>query len=115
MQGRWHVELLGQLRLRRGDAHPIAAEPGTGLARPSGRAQVGTRHLGWLKRPGLTAGIFGVGYALSRILVEVWRVPDIQLGYLLGTGWLTMGMVLSLPILAAGIVLIASAMARPRG
>jgi phosphatidylglycerol:prolipoprotein diacylglycerol transferase len=76
---------------------------------------LGTRHLGWLRRPGLTAGIFGIGYALSRILVEFWRLPDIQLGYLLGTGWLTMGMVLSLPILAAGIALVAYAMARPRG
>ena len=43
------------------------------------------------------------------------RLPDVQLGYLLGTGWLTMGMVLSLPILAAGIALVAYAMARPRG
>ncbi|MBI4922061.1 MAG: prolipoprotein diacylglyceryl transferase [Devosia nanyangense] len=76
---------------------------------------LGTRHLGWLKRPGLTAGIFGIGYALSRILVEFVRLPDIQLGYLLGTGWLTMGMVLSLPILAAGIALVVYAMARPRG
>jgi phosphatidylglycerol:prolipoprotein diacylglycerol transferase len=76
---------------------------------------VGTRYLGWLKRPGLVAGIFGVGYSLGRILVEFWRLPDIQLGYLLGTSWLTMGMVLSLPILAAGIALIAYAMARPRG
>ena len=50
-----------------------------------------------------------------RILVEVWRLPDIQLGYLLGTSWLTMGMVLSLPILAAGIALVAYALARPRG
>ncbi len=59
-----------------------------------------------LRKPGLVAGIFGVGYALSRIFVEFFRLPDIQLGYLLGTGWLTMGMVLSLPILAAGIALI---------
>jgi phosphatidylglycerol:prolipoprotein diacylglycerol transferase len=76
---------------------------------------VGTRHLGWLRRPGLTAGIFGIGYALSRTVVEFWRVPDVQLGYLLGTGWLTMGMVLSLPILAAGIALVAYATARPHG
>src|SRR5690606_32535200 len=51
---------------------------------------VGTRRLGWLRRPGLTAGIFGIGYALSRILVEFVRLPDQQIGYLLGTGWLTM-------------------------
>ena len=74
----------------------------------------GTRWLGWLKRPGLVAGVFGVGYALSRILVEFVRLPDEQLGYLLGTGWLTMGQVLSLPVLAAGLALIAYAMVRPR-
>ena len=76
---------------------------------------IATRVFRALKRPGLVAGIFGVGYALSRILVEIWRLPDVQLGYLLGTGWLTMGMVLSLPILAAGVALIVYAMVRPRG
>ena len=40
---------------------------------------------------------------MSDEAVEFFRLPDVQLGYLLGTGWLTMGMVLSLPILAAGI------------
>jgi phosphatidylglycerol:prolipoprotein diacylglycerol transferase len=76
---------------------------------------VGTRRLGWLKRPGLTAGVFGVGYALSRIAVEFVRLPDVQLGYLLGTGWLTMGQVLSLPVLAAGLALVVYAMVKPRG
>lgn len=75
---------------------------------------IGTWRFGWLKRPGLTAGIFGIGYALGRSLVEFVRLPDPQLGYLLGTSWLTMGMVLSLPILVAGIALIAYALARPR-
>jgi phosphatidylglycerol:prolipoprotein diacylglycerol transferase len=75
---------------------------------------VGTRWLGWLKRPGLTGGVFGIGYALSRILVEFVRLPDAQLGYLLGTGWLTMGQVLSLPVLAAGLALVIYAMVRPR-
>jgi phosphatidylglycerol:prolipoprotein diacylglycerol transferase len=58
-----------------------------------------------LRRPGLVAGIFGIGYALSRIAVEFVRLPDVQIGYLYG-GWLTMGMVLSLPILVAGIALV---------
>ena len=75
---------------------------------------IGTRWLGWLKRPGLVAGIFGIGYALSRILVELVRLPDVQLGYLLGTSWLTMGQVLSVPILLAGIALVVFAMVRPR-
>ena len=58
---------------------------------------------GALKRPGLVAGSFVSLYAISRILVEFVRVPDAQLGHLLGTGWLTMGMVLSLPMLLLGI------------
>lgn len=44
-------------------------------------------------------------YALFRIAVEFVREPDQQLGYLAG-GWLTMGMMLSLPLLAAGIWMI---------
>jgi phosphatidylglycerol:prolipoprotein diacylglycerol transferase len=58
-----------------------------------------------LRRPGLVAGVFGIGYGLSRIAVEFVRLPDIQVGYLYG-GWVTMGMVLSLPILLAGIALV---------
>ena len=76
--------------------------------------RIATNHLGALKRPGLVAGIFGIGYALSRISVEFFRVPDPQLGYLFG-GWLTMGMVLSLPILVAGIVLVLYAMRQQNG
>nr|WP_206051149.1 prolipoprotein diacylglyceryl transferase [Neorhizobium sp. T7_12] len=56
-----------------------------------------------LKVPGTIAGTFVVGYALCRIFVEFFREPDAQLGYLLGTNWLTMGMILSLPMIAAGI------------
>lgn len=57
-----------------------------------------------LRRPGLTAGVFGMGYAISRILVEFVRLPDPQLGYLYG-GWLTMGQVLSVPLFLAGLAL----------
>ena len=67
-----------------------------------------------LRRPGLVAGIFGIGYALSRILVEFVRLPDPQIGYLYG-GWLTMGQVLSLPILRAGVILVIYAMRRTNG
>lgn len=67
-----------------------------------------------LRRPGLVGGIFGIGYALSRIAVEFVRVPDLQLGYLYG-GWLTMGMVLSLPLLVIGIGLVVFAMRPVRG
>jgi phosphatidylglycerol:prolipoprotein diacylglycerol transferase len=56
-----------------------------------------------LKMPGTITGIFVIGYALSRIFVEFFREPDAQLGYLLGTNWLTMGMVLSSPMILFGI------------
>jgi len=75
---------------------------------------IGSRWLGWLKRPGLVGGIFGVGYALSRILVEFWRLPDAQLGYLFGTNWITMGQVLSVPVLIAGLGFMGYALSRPR-
>ncbi|TCR06874.1 prolipoprotein diacylglyceryl transferase [Neorhizobium sp. BT27B] len=55
-----------------------------------------------LKTPGTVTGLFVIGYAVSRILVEFFREPDAQLGYL-AFGWLTMGMVLSLPMVALGI------------
>lgn len=55
------------------------------------------------KKPGLIAGIFVMGYGLSRIFVEFFREPDAQLGYLLGTNWLTMGMVLSTPMVLIGL------------
>ncbi|MBO9196451.1 MULTISPECIES: prolipoprotein diacylglyceryl transferase [unclassified Rhizobium] len=56
-----------------------------------------------LKTPGFVAGVFVCGYALSRIFVEFFREPDAQLGYLLGTNWLTMGMVLSSPMILLGL------------
>ncbi|PZM13781.1 prolipoprotein diacylglyceryl transferase [Rhizobium tubonense] len=56
-----------------------------------------------LKTPGTITGVFVIGYALSRIFVEFFREPDAQLGYLLGTNWLTMGMVLSSPMILLGI------------
>jgi len=65
--------------------------------------------LGGLKRPGLMSGVLGLGYGLARIGVEFVREPDVQLGYLYG-GWLTMGMLLSLPMVAAGLILICWAM-----
>lgn len=71
--------------------------------------RIATHRFFALRRPGLVAGIFGVGYALSRIAVEFVRLPDVQIGYLFG-GWFTMGMLLSVPILLAGLALIAYAM-----
>ncbi len=54
-----------------------------------------------LTRPGLTGGAFITGYGIARILVEFVREPDAQLGYLAGP--LTMGMLLSIPMVLIGV------------
>ena len=59
----------------------------------------------WLRWPGAVAGVFAGGYGLARFIVEFFRTPDAHIGYLAG-GWLTMGMVLSLPMILLGLVLI---------
>jgi phosphatidylglycerol---prolipoprotein diacylglyceryl transferase len=51
-------------------------------------------------------GLFLIIYSLARITVEFWRVPDHHLNYLLGTSWVTMGIVLSLPMLLIGLTLV---------
>ena len=60
--------------------------------------------LGALKRPGLTTGLFALGYGTARIICEFFREPDPQLGFLFGGA--TMGMLLSVPLILAGIALI---------
>lgn len=57
------------------------------------------------RKRGAVAGLFAVGYAVFRFAVEFVRVPDAQLGYL-AFGWLTMGQVLCLPLLAVGLWLL---------
>ncbi|MPZ38246.1 MAG: prolipoprotein diacylglyceryl transferase [Rhizobiales bacterium] len=62
---------------------------------------------GALKRPGTILGAFCLGYGIARTICEFFREPDQQLGFL--WGGLTMGMLLSLPLMIAGIVLIMAA------
>lgn len=73
---------------------------------------------GGLKRPGLLTGTFLTGYGVARFLVEFVRQPDaqfVELGNPLGLAWhvggwgLTMGQVLTLPMIALGLWLIARA------
>jgi phosphatidylglycerol:prolipoprotein diacylglycerol transferase len=66
---------------------------------------------GALKRPGLTIGLFAVGYAIARIICEFFRMPDVQLGFLWGGA--TMGQLLSIPLMLAGFGFIAFALKRP--
>src|SRR4029079_17489657 len=58
---------------------------------------------GGLKRRGFVMGAFAVGYAVARSFCELFREPDPQLGFLWGE--LTMGMVLSVPLLLFGVVM----------
>lgn len=57
-----------------------------------------------LKKRGLISGTFLFFYSFSRILVENFREPDLHIGYIFLN--ITMGMVLSLPFLIAGLILI---------
>ncbi len=65
---------------------------------------------GALKRPGLTIGIFAVCYGLARMTSELFREPDVQLGFV----WrgVTMGMLLSVPMIIAGAAFIIFALRR---
>ena len=55
---------------------------------------------------GVITGMFGVGYGIARIAAEFFREPDAHIGYLVGD-WLTMGMLLSLPMSVVGSAIMA--------
>jgi phosphatidylglycerol:prolipoprotein diacylglycerol transferase len=67
--------------------------------------------LGWRRRPGLISGLFLAGYAVARMSGEMFRQPDAQLGYLVFG--MTMGQLLSIPLLIAGIAVILWARREP--
>ena len=54
---------------------------------------------------GLISGLFLVFYGLFRFIIEFVRIPDEHLGYL-ALDWLTMGQILSTPMILLGITLI---------
>ena len=54
------------------------------------------------------AGLFLAGYGCFRFAAEFFREPDGHIGFL-GGEWLTMGMVLSLPMVLAGVIVMAVA------
>jgi phosphatidylglycerol---prolipoprotein diacylglyceryl transferase len=66
---------------------------------------------GVLKRPGLVTGVFAIGYGLARCFCELFREPDAQLGFL--WGGLTMGMLLSIPLMLAGVGFVWHALRSP--
>ena len=70
---------------------------------------------GWLKTPGRIAAMFFAGYGAARFFVEFFRQPDEQFvspGNPLGLAWhvggwgLTMGQLLSLPMIVVGLWLV---------
>ncbi len=56
---------------------------------------------GWIRRTGVMSGAFLIGYGCTRIVAEMFREPDAHLGFI--AGGVTMGQILSLPMLLAGI------------
>ena len=52
-----------------------------------------------------TIAVFFIGYGLFRFMIEFVRVPDAHLGYI-AWDWLTMGQILTLPIIMTGLILI---------
>ena len=67
---------------------------------------------GALKRPGVVTGAFALGYGIARITCEFFREPDIQVGFLWGSQWLTMGMLLCIPLILAGLLILGYALRR---
>jgi phosphatidylglycerol:prolipoprotein diacylglycerol transferase len=64
------------------------------------------------QRPGILSGVFLMGYAVSRIFVEFFREPDAQLGYIF-FNVITMGQILSVPLLLVGLWLVLRARRLP--
>ena len=63
-----------------------------------------------LTRPGLTSGVFFVGYALARIFVEFFKQWDYEQFFT--THYFSEGMIYSLPMIIFGVYLIAAALRR---
>nr|WP_282449326.1 prolipoprotein diacylglyceryl transferase [Roseibium sp. CAU 1639] len=66
-----------------------------------------------LQKPGFLAGAFAFGYGIARSISELYRVPDAHIGYL--SGFLTMGILLSLPMILAGLAAMIWAARKPSG
>jgi len=65
--------------------------------------RLATHWYGALKRPGLTAGIFLVWYAIARMICEMYRQPELQ--HALNIGPLTAGQIYSVPMILLGAAL----------
>ena len=56
------------------------------------------------KYSGFLSGMFAIGYGISRFIVEFFREPDVQIGYIMK--YFTMGQLLTIPVIFFGIFLI---------
>lgn len=65
-----------------------------------------------LRKPGMNTGIFLCGYGIIRLSLELVREPDVQMPDAL-RGFVTMGMLLSIPMIAGGVWLIRRALKTP--
>lgn len=53
---------------------------------------------------GCLSGVFLIGYGISRFIVEFFREPDIQIGYIMK--YFTLGQLLSIPLIFIGILMV---------
>ncbi|MGE0828319.1 MAG: prolipoprotein diacylglyceryl transferase [Hyphomonadaceae bacterium] len=74
--------------------------------------RIATHRFDSLKRPGMNAGIFLVGYGIIRAGLEQVRSPDAHMPHAL-QGYVTMGFLLSIPMIIAGAWLIHRALRAP--
>ena len=84
----------------RGDAHKYGVPGGINL---------------FIRKPrpmGAVSGLFLIGYGAFRIIVEYFRQPDAQLG--LFDGFLSMGQILSIPMIVIGLIMMIWAYRRPQ-
>lgn len=72
---------------------------------------IAVRFFGARRYPGMISGLFLAGYAVARLIGELFRQPDAHLGFLVGP--VTMGQLLSLPPLLFGLFLIWRARRNP--
>lgn len=57
-----------------------------------------------IPRPALLSGIFIAGYGIARFIVEFYREPDAQIGYIMT--YFTQGQILCLPMIVVGLLLV---------
>ena len=74
---------------------------------------IAARFFGARRYPGVISGLFLAGYAVARLIGELFREPDAHLKFLFGTDFITMGQVLSLPPLLFGLFLIWRGLRKP--